>query len=651
MKLFSKKKKTEPETVAKPTNNDDVLNFLNDIPMFKNLPIDKIREFAKKKNLTKTLDEVLKIWNNESFQKFITEPSNLLTLASGNAAEKMKLVMKFGMANPRLSMRIGNIISKFKKLKSLLSVAGNLGIQIPNLDSKSDDESSPVKSTETVSPANTADAANAANTANGTQPATVDEKQIQINTQYGKVFDVDININKALYYLIIFIVYVMIGITVIFVAAITLYNYAMWSYLTIYEFLLTSDEINADKTYRRDLYTFKLLNYIFCVNNDIKTPKGCESQGIAYYIEYFFRVLVPLDDCDYESKVYIYGLNRLFNFCMKLFYLILVIICIQLLAYIIIYIFLGGLRNYDVKGKTMFSYLSTYGILYVYIIVLIFFYCLAHGVHFKFLFIDVVYEKLFKKYEVYRVLDKFVNEEAKSIEDQKAFLNLLFASTINNIGIGDLPDTYKHKEKLLREIKDTDSAEVYSSKVFLYTVYKYIVQHNEGKDIELIEKLNSIVQQKEGNLYTIASFLKITLDANDAKTQLNNIVQIIGQDIAEQRNTDNPTAATKATNEFTKFDFTVEERDGSKRNKLAVKLSAFLKLLESISYIEFDDIVYWLNMYIVLEWALNAVFILILLTITYFNADQSPWVKRLVIAAQALIISIIEEIQTGIIGI
>jgi hypothetical protein len=670
MNILRKNKKEAADTAnAANKSIDDVLSFLNDIPILKNLPIEKIKEVAAKHKLTETLDKVLEIWNNKSVQEFITNPSNLMTLASGNKAKILAMGTKFAASNPLLTMKIAGIFNKFRKLKPLLNIVGNIGIPIgiptfsmnnKNEENSTSDDVSPNESQKAVqnAPLKGPDSASSQPEMSVANNDTIDSPNNQPTN--GKSFDIDSNLNTVLYYLIVFIVYVMIGITVVAVAILTIYNYAIFSYYTIYEFLQSSDEINAEKLFIRDTYSFKLLNYIFCQGQDMPSPKECGSSGAGYYIEYLFRLFVPLDNCDSESKVYIYGLNRFFNFCMKLFYLIFVIIFVQLLAYIIIYTFLGGMRNYEIKGRNMFSYLNTYGALYVYIMLLIFLYCLVHAVHFKFSFIDNVYDRIFKKYEIFRTLDLYVNGEAKAIEGDTVFLNLLKASTIYNIGKDVVVTTYNHKDKIIADIKDTDSPQVQSAKIFLYALYTYVVEHNNGSDIEIVNKLNDIVLQKASDgdtgpiKHIMREFFKLNLDMDAVKTDLNNIVIAIGNDIAASKNNTTPKPNPVVANQFSGFNFETNvaaEDKTTVKYYLATKLSTFYRHIETSSNVNFDDVIYYMNMYIVLEWFINAIFIVLLLLVVYYNADQSPWIKRMVVSASKLIINIIGEIKTAIIGI
>jgi hypothetical protein len=120
------------------------------------------------------------------------------------------------------------------------------------------------------------------------------------------------------------------------------------------------------------------------------------------------------------------------------------------------------------------------------------------------------------------------------------------------------------------------------------------------------------------------------------------------------KNSATPKPTTAFTNQLNDFNFETEVGDADKttvRYNLAIKLSTFYKLLETSSYENFDDVIYYMNMYIVLEWFINAIFILLILLVVYYNADQSPWIKRIVIAVQTFILSIIQELQTAIIGI
>jgi hypothetical protein len=757
MNIFSRKNKKQDSDENK---NVDIMNFISNIPVFKNIPIEKIKAIAKEHGLTKTLDDILKIWNNTSLQNFINNSSNIKVLKDGSTAERLKLITKFSLSNPVLTYKIAMILKNYKKLIELLDIADNekqdgpsegegyngspQALQAPQAPEAPQAYSGPPKryigpgkryngsskaynrpipygyvgppyvyagppyiyagpppyayngpsygyngssedyegpSEDYAGPPEGYDRASEEyeqSTKGYSQPPGPPEASNENNDtkKSGKSFDIDANLNRALYYLIIFIIYVMLGV-VVAVAILTIYNYVIFSYNTIYEFLLSSDETNAERLFIRDTYSFNLINYVFCQGTAVEL-RHCDSSSVGAYIEYLVNFVVPLDNCDSESKVYIYGLNRFFNFCMKLFYLVFIIIFVQLLAYIIIYSFLGGMRNYEIKGQNMFSYLSTHGALYVYIMLVIFVYCLVHAIHFKVTFNDNVYDRIWQKYEEFRRLDNYVNSEAITIKDHRPFLNLLKSSTVHNIGKD--ATTSNHKNKIIDEIKDADNNQVQSTKLFLYTLYTYVVEHNkngtEDSDIEIIKKLNTVVFQKpedEKNLnkedkkifegtekddekgaikHIMREFFKLNIDMDIMKTDINNVVISIGKGIADYKNSVTPTP--QLPNQFIEFNFETALTDADKstvKYNLANKLSSFYSKLETSASQNFDDVIYYMNMYIVLEWFINAIFILLILLVVYYNADQSPWIKRIVVAVQTFILSIIQELQTAIIGI
>jgi hypothetical protein len=257
-------------------------------------------------------------------------------------------------------------------------------------------------------------------------------------------------------------------------------------------------------------------------------------------------------------------------------------------------------------------------------------------------------------------LDLYVNGEAKAIEGEKAFLNFLITSSIYNIGNDAVATTYNHKDKIIEEIKDSDSMQVQSTKLFLYTLYRYVVEHNNGSDVEIVKKLNEVVLQKvsEGDTgplkHTMREFFKLNIDTDTMKNDINNIVIAIGSDIAAAKNKATPKPKPEVANQFTGFNFEADASatdTTSVKYHLATKLSAFYRNIETSSQINFDDVIYYMNMHIIIEWIVNAVFILLILLVIYFNQDQSPLIKRFVILATALIVSIIDEIKTGLLGI
>jgi len=488
------------------------------------------------------------------------------------------------------------------------------------------------------------------------------------NENYGNVFDIDSYINSALYSTIIVLIYLILVITIAFVFVNAFMNYAIFCYYTIREAILESDEYNLSKIKLRETYRFNLLNYVFCKNksdeddenkidiskvSEVKSKKkDCEENTTMEYINYMINILSPLDNCDAESHLNIYGGNKLFNAVMKIIYLILLILFLGTISYIIINIFLGGLRRYKIIGSNMFSYVYQKGAVYIYVLLLVFFYCLAHSMFFKYMFIDNVYTRIYTNYIEAIKPDAYVHGEIKAIENEKDFVNLLSKSTFENIDVEY--ELNVHNKKIIENIRLSSNNDIKASKIFLYAVYIYFKRQNDD-DIDIINKLNSIILQKPENKETLIGLLLTELNGIEMASEFNNIITNIGIASTTVPATDQSETAKKSQpNEFEGFDFNniSSYAEINLNYKVAYKISKLYEILLNASdNIDFGSAIYYLNMFLVLEWFMNAIFMLLFLLVLYYNSDDDPLFKQLINYIVAVILIIIDELKTGLIGI
>jgi hypothetical protein len=407
--------------------------------------------------------------------------------------------------------------------------------------------------------------------------------------------------------------------------------------------LIESDEYNVTKIKLDDTYKYNLLNYVYCKGEDIeyREPKSkkkeCDKHNITYYINLLINIFAPVDDCDIESHLNIYGGNKLFNAVMKIIYLILLILMMGTVCYIIISIFLGGLRGYTIIGKNIFSYFYGNGKVYIYILILTIIYCFAHSIFFKYMFIDNIYAKIYSIYTEVLKVDSYVNGELKAIESEKDFINILSKSTLDNIDIEY--ELNVHNKKIIDNIKNSTDINIKASKIFAYAIYIYFKRQNID-DIDIMNKLNSIILQEEDNKGTLRGLLTKNLNGREITSELNNIVAVICSSLAES--------------DFEGFDFNNLSSyvEINLNYKVAYKINKFFDILVNTNdNIDFVGPIYYLNIYLVLEWLFNLIYILLLFVVLYYNSEKDPFFKAIIDYIKYLILIVLNEFKTGLIGI
>lgn len=300
----------------------------------------------------------------------------------------------------------------------------------------------------------------------------------------------------------------------------------------------------------------------------------------------------------------------------------------------------------------MFSYVYQKGAVYIYVLSLVFFYCLAHSMFFKYMFIDNVYTRIYTNYIEAIKPDAYVHGEIKAIENEKDFVNLLSKSTFENIDVEY--ELNVHNKKIIENIRLSSNNDIKASKIFLYAVYIYFKRQNDD-DIDIINKLNSIILQKPENKETLIGLLLTELNGIEMASEFNNIITNIGIASTTVPATDQSETAKKSQpNEFEGFDFNniSSYAEISLNYKVAYKISKLYEILLNASdNIDFGSAIYYLNMFLVLEWFMNAIFMLLFLLVLYYNSDDDPLFKQLINYIVAVILIIVDELKTGLIGI
>lgn len=446
-------------------------------------------------------------------------------------------------------------------------------------------------------------------------------------------FDVDKNLNGAFFSFIKMIIYFMLFILIGIIFALCVYNYVIFCYNTIKQALLQADSFNEEYLKQQDIYDTRLLSYVYCQDNRKEEDKECEQKGISYYVNTLAEILAPYDKCDSNSGLYIYSSNKVFNFVMNLIYIIIIIILMQFLIYIIVSIFLGGLRKYNIVGSNLISYMYEKGEIFVYILFLIFVYCLVHSIFFKVMFNDQVYSRIYANYQHFIKPDSVLHTEVKDISStNQEFMQLLSKSAPTNI---DVTQENSYNKKIIKNINDSTDVDVKASKVFVYAMYIFVSNRNssnkENLDVDIIKKIDGIATQKPKHPYTIRSL--IDLNIKDKSQQLNE--------------------------EFTNYVVKIidhSETDKSKqkdlKSKVLTKQETFFKILNNADEdINFGSAIYYLNIYLIVEWVINVGFIILLLVIMYFYADKDPFLKMIIAYIVSAILIIINELKFIIVGI
>jgi hypothetical protein len=484
-------------------------------------------------------------------------------------------------------------------------------------------------------------------------------KEDYVKNTTDKVFDTDKNINSALMNIIIWLIIIILLITTVVIFFNSLINYILFCYFTINQAIIESDDSNLEKLKINDIYSFKLMNYIYCYNksetqkDDKTTEKFSNNQQTCQnnsnndtklsdtsnnVINYLTNLFNPIDSCDVEPAINIFGGNKLYTISFRIIYFILITIFIGTVIYIIITMFLGGIRQYTINGTNMLSYVFINEQVYITILLLVIFYAILHGVLFKHLFTDNVYSRLYNNYLEMLKLDMYIYDEMKNIEREKDFLNILFRSTPNNIDIEY--ETNMHNKKIIDNITNSENDDIKAVKIFLYSIYIYLKRQNED-NINIINIINQIITQSPKNNRTIRSLLNLKINNTILSGDLNNIVSRIVSDGLKIES-------------FEIFDFNnLSAYDENSLNyKLAFKINRFYDILINMNdKIDFSRVVYYLNIYLVLEIVINIIYMILILVVFWLYSDKNPFMKRIIDILKNILMSAFDELRYALLGV
>ena len=436
-------------------------------------------------------------------------------------------------------------------------------------------------------------------------------------------FDMDKTLNETMFSIIVVVICCALVILMIANLVLTLYNYISFFYFTVKDTLIKLDESNVQNMRFADIYDSKLYNYVYCNDPRIVAKPDCDESSSQYILKTIEQILVPHDECDYDTKLYIHTINKLLNVSMNIIYIIIIIVLIQLLVYLVVAVFLGGMRKYKILGKNLISYIYAKDNVFIFIIILIIAYCIGHSIFFKFLFMDHVYSRIYSNYEQYRKIDLILNTEVKETATDKTFLELLQNTTSVNIDI-----TFEEgnaNKKILENIIKSENKDIRASKLFVYALYIFIIHRNkkDGQplDTEIVKKIHDIAIQTPNKPFSIRYLIDLQV--------LNDTQSDIHDDIKGELNRIVNTLITKTSNnKWADGTDKLQTLDGNNINDLTTKLNTkinnfFETLKNAENNLDYENVIYFLNWYIVFDLVMNLVFTLLVLLVIYFFADDA----------------------------
>lgn len=466
---------------------------------------------------------------------------------------------------------------------------------------------------------------------------TTEEAQSMPSSANQKTFDIDTTINNGLYVVVVIICYIMIFLfIIIFINAVA--NYILFQYHNINKMIIESDVYNLEKRHLEEAYEYQFIKYVYCsktnqdaeknqfdllsyildkVEEDPTSESTCKStsENIDDSLQ-VVKGLLTSNKCTIEPHWNIYGENKFHSLCMQLLYLIIMIMLLGSTIYIIAKIFLT-VRQWNVSGSNFMTYFYKHGSLYMYIILLVFLFCIVHSILFKYLFVDSIYDKLYKDYKEFVKLDIYINTEMKNIqEEEKQFLSLLTKSTRDDIDIEF--ETNNRNKKIIENITSSKNDDSKATKIFLYAIYIYFVRQNPD-DSQIVNVINEIVKS-ENSLRTLRSLLMQVIDDELIKSDLNNIATVLLVKLGLNQ-------------EYEFFEFTryTEMDQATIKYKVANKLNKFYETISKIDEtVNLKRCIWEFNIYFIIMLMKSLVFLLLLFLLLYMYSDKDPFVKRII---------------------
>jgi len=432
--------------------------------------------------------------------------------------------------------------------------------------------------------------------------------------------------------------------------------------LLIYYIKMNDNEIMLKANYKDD------------TDNDYYKYKATYYNNINYYND------LEISD-NKASYLYIHICNKFYEIIVVLILIIFAII-LTIFLFQIALILYGKVKGKDGEyGSSIVSYIvETNKWSIVFAIISITLYSILHGLIYKNIFIDTVYNRLYENYKELLHPDIYVRTEINNIY---SFINNIKSPEIkerlydNNINILKLlakgdndiildtvinkketiivqkEDYAKYVEKLLNTNKNFRISQYKSNKyilkyvehilnihpsnnysiddnyisssMFLYIIYSYFINNNV-EDPHIINKLNKILLNDkviigDDNVdddieytFLLKSLLPHALDDNKMIGEINIIMKNIMSLYEEHYNLNIEKYTGDIHNKNILLSLNDEKMPSIIRKELEKKINKFCDLLkEGSNNINFGKHIFNINIYLILEVALNLIFVLYIL--------------------------------------
>lgn len=336
-------------------------------------------------------------------------------------------------------------------------------------------------------------------------------------------------------YIIIIMYFVIFFITII-ISVTTFIFYVWYQMINVHNLILESDEFNLKKMKLHEMYYYQFYNYVHCFDEPTEEKKNLKQKPKSYF-DYSTS-----DTCYYNEPPYakITLINDLYNFQLNLMIYILTIFIIT--AILSWFLPILNARGYIIVGKSVMT--LTYEYIWVFVSFgLILFFILLNGIVYKFYFIDGVISNLFYSYNKMLELDNIVYTELTKCIDSSNKAHIFYGYLKNipkdNFNSDFIIDKITSKldvsdtdniKKIIKDIIDEKSDDRKASKIFMFTIYIYIVNQNIDNTL-ILDIIRDILEQKDNNIYTFRSLLPLELSDKKIIFELNSIVSFLGEGI------------------------------------------------------------------------------------------------------------------------
>ena len=428
---------------------------------------------------------------------------------------------------------------------------------------------------------------------------------------------------------------------------------------------------------------------IFCKYKKINEDLGF-FENISRYLWEFFSSFSLYDDK--ATYLYVHLNNRYYEMIIFVIFIILFIFMIKVIITITSNL-LSTIRDTKiVEDESIFRHIYNNKFSAIIIIISVLLYCMLHSTLYKKIFIENVYDRIYKMYNEILKIDLQMQSEFSEMilyynkNNKNDEIKKLKAKTIDNLkylshnghlverdtivdfndqtkdadtqidlftkkillvnkkfNVGNHTKLYNLKE-YIEECKKyyhtNNNNKLFASQLFIIMVYMYFINNNK-EDPYIILKLNKlilgdIVKVGDKNIdkdieytLTLRSLLYEKLDITDTLNQLNNIRDAIYNQILNQ-----------------------DAKYKSVIDLINKKIDVFVKNVDNANdNLNFFTPVYFFNLYLALEMGVNFIVILIILYAMLYYDKSTPELKEKIKETIEWIKVAKDEIETAIYGV